>query len=552
MVYNRGVSIPLRFPRAIPVLIIAVALLVLFTQPEKSFAANNKFNMSFIYFGNSSTYTYYVDRTKNSLDEISPNYFNINEDGSLKLTDAFSPSFVKEMHDRGIKVVPFLSNHWDDDLGRAALRNGGVLAAHIAQIVELYGLDGVHVDIENLNETDRDAYTEFVRQLRNALPQGKTLAIAVAPNPWSGTTGWQGSYDYRALGEICDYIMIMAYDEHWDGSVPGAVASYPFDEKSIKYALEYVPKEKIVLGLPFYGRMWSSDGRFKGQGISLNQIEKIISENKGKVTFDALSGTPNAVVKIPAGKNITVFGKKLGPATYTFWYENEQSIKQKLKLVQKYDLKGTGSWSLGQETAETWDYYKLWLNAVYFSDVEGSWAMDSIMMMKSKGWMSGDNGSTFRPESALTRAEAAAIIVRALGLNDWNGSETFKDISDHWAKKTIEIAAQHGIVKGTGNGRFSPDDVVTRQEMAVMLDRITNPAQTANVVYNPYKDVNMIDNPWSYRSIVNLSASGLLKGYSDGRFRPFASITRAEMASLMSRASTAYAAIFTGGSAAVS
>jgi hypothetical protein len=134
------------------------------------------------------------------------------------------------------------------------------------------------------------------------------------------------------------------------------------------------------------------------------------------VTYDAASHTPYAVITVGASDAKPVIGGvALTAGTYTIWYENEASLKEKLTLVNKYGLRGAGSWSLGQESADTWDYYSLWLNGCYFSDAEGHWAQDAILNAFLMGWVDGVSQTSFRPDSPLTRAQAAVMLVRALG-----------------------------------------------------------------------------------------------------------------------------------------
>lgn len=455
--------------------------------------AASRYNMSYIYFGNTSTYYQHVESTQDSLDEISPNYFNIRTGGSLDLSAGVDTRFIAEMHKKGIKVIPFLSNHWDRAKGIKALQNREQLSAQIAAAVDYYNLDGVNVDIENVTETERAIYTDFVRLLRSRLPEGKTIAVAVAANPWGLTKGWQGSYDYSALARYSDYLMIMAYDESYTGGPAGPVASYSFVESTIKKALTLVPKEKLVLGIPFYGRYWKNGAAQGGYGLSNKEVEKLVNNYNGKVYFDNNKKSPYAVVTIRANDvKPTISGTKLDAGTYTIWFENETSIKYKLELVNKYDLKGTGSWSLGQETKDKWDYYSLWLNGYYFEDIRGHWAKDSIVSMALKRWMIGFSTRLFAPDRSLSRAEAAAILVRAIGLTSKNtGGTSFSDINGHWAKNEIEIASQYGIVVGTGNGKFSPDKLISRQEIAVMLDRVLDKLEEVNVMDNPYSDIDL-------------------------------------------------------------
>lgn len=517
-------------------LALAVLFGILVMNPIIEANAGNRYNMSYIYFGNTSEYYYHVDNTKNSLNEISPSYFNLDDEGNLSLTMALDVKFINEMHKKGIKVIPFLSNHWNRSKGIAALLNREILAQQLADAVIKYNLDGVNVDIENVTEQERDIYTDFVKILRDKLPVDKVLAVAVAANPYKITKGWQGSYDYKGLAEYSDYLMIMAYDESYEGGEPGPVASYNFVERSIKEALRQVPKEKVVLGIPFYGRYWKNGTEKGGYGLSNTDVVRLISNYRGKVTFDQESKSPVAEITIGAGDvKPHVLGKKLEAGTYTIWYENETSIKYKLDLVNKYDIKGTGSWSLGQETKDTWDYYDMWLNGYYFQDAQGHWAQGSIISMAHKEWMTGVSTTDFSPDKPLTRAEAAVILVRALGLEENQAKKVFfNDTQQHWAEKEIQIAAQKGIVLGIGDNKFAPDNNLTRQEMAVMLDRILN-LQNSNTGKNPFKDISKQSNPWSYNSIIKLANYGIYTGNPDGTFGPRQINTRAQMAVVMDR-----------------
>lgn len=494
-----------------------------------------KLSMSYIYFGTPEEYISYVNRTKGSLNGVFTDYFNLNADGTLKLTSKIDSSFIREMHNKGIKVIPYLSNHWDREAGRNALAGRTALAQQIANAVRDYNLDGVNIDIEGMNELDRDNYTDFVRILRGKLPAGKVLSVAVASNPNGFTKGWQGSYDYSSLALYSDYIIVMAYDEHYEGGGPGPVASASFVERSIQYALEKVPKEKIILGIPFYGRYWKEGDTYSGYGANMDTVQKLIEKYNGNAVYDRSSQSLKAVVTIKPGDETARVGhRELTAGTYIIWGENEESIKYKLRLVQKYDLKGTASWSLSQETGNTWDYYSLWLNGRYFADTESHWAQDSILAVEQKGWMKGTSSTEFSPDTPLTRAQAAVILVRALGFENGDSGFTFTDISSHWAKEEIEIAARHGIVQGKGGGIFSPDESITREQMTVMLDRVLK-SKAPVTIDNPYKDIWPDD--WAYIPVLSMTQQGVLTGYPDGNFHPEDDITRAQMATLMSRIS---------------
>ncbi|WP_407271541.1 LysM peptidoglycan-binding domain-containing protein [Radiobacillus sp. PE A8.2] len=321
--------------------------------------ASEVINLGYLYFGNTNEYVNTVKQTNLSMNVVSPSYFDINPDGTLKLTYQVDLQFVEEMHQQGLRVVPFLSNHWNRDVGRAMLANKELAAQQIADAIERFNLDGVNVDIENITDEDRDDFTAFVRLLRQKVPSTKDVSVAVAANPNGWTQGWHGAYDYTNLGKYADYLMIMSYDESFPGGEAGPVASYGWVERSIQYAIDQqVALDKIVVGVAHYGRYWMEGSGYGGYGISNAQVEKLITTYNGTVVFDEISKTPKATITIDPDDPITfVAGSSLSPGTYTIWFENEQSIRQKLNLVSEYDIRGVGNWSLGQENKAVWNSY---------------------------------------------------------------------------------------------------------------------------------------------------------------------------------------------------
>ncbi|NLU52104.1 MAG: glycoside hydrolase [Clostridiaceae bacterium] len=504
----------------------------------RSTALESRMNLTYLYAGTTSMYINYVDRAKESITVVCPDYFEIYPNGDLKLLSKIDTKLVDAMHARGIKVTPFLSNHWDRTLGRAALSNRVSLVNQIVSAVSQYGFDGVNIDIENLTQDDRNNYTDFIRRLRLALPPDKSLSIAVAANPYGVYYGWAGSYDYKALGELCDWILVMTYDESYYGGPEGPVASSSFVENSIKYALTQIPAEKLLLGLPFYGRYWKQGATVGGSGITAYDIESILSKYNGKMTYDNKTQTAKVVVTIKASDEKPKLwgGNTLGAGTYNIYYDNEQSLKYKLSLVQKNNLLGVGSWCLGQESLKTWDYFERWLNGKYFNDILGHYAQDDILALASKGWMIGVSSVSFAPNRTLTRAEAAIVMVRALGLENETPCQPYADTVNHYARDMIGIAKRYQIMLGVGNNRFEPNMPLTREQMAMILDRILVLPKPAGA--NPFKDISHEKNPLSYEAILRLASNDIVKGSTDGNFVPNGLVKRGEMAAFINRASS--------------
>lgn len=324
----------------------------------------SKYSMGYLYSGTTSEQISYISRTNNSINAVSPSYFDINADGSINVNIS-GKELIEYAHSQGLKVIPFLSNHWNRQAGVAALQNAETLSTQIANYLETYNLDGINVDIENVTETERDLYTNFVALLRQKVPIEKEISVAVAANPNGWSVGWHGSYDYTNLANNSNYLMLMAYDEHWQGSEQGPVASISFVENSIKYALSKTTADKVVLGIPLYGRIWSDDNNFNGNGVTLQKIEKLISDYNATVTYDDTQKSPKATFTVNAEDVVnSINGKTLTPGTYTVWYENEKSIAEKISLINTYNLKGSSVWALGQEPVAIWQDYSRWLNNI--------------------------------------------------------------------------------------------------------------------------------------------------------------------------------------------
>lgn len=486
-------------------------------------------SLTFLFAGNTATYIRSVERTGSNIKTVCPDYFEINGDGTLKKTIKVDPFFVESMHAKGIKVMPYLSNNWDRALGLAAVANRISFVNALAAEINRLDCDGVTVDIQNLNELSRNDFTDFVRLLRRALPSPKLITVCVAPNPWNINVGWQGSYDYAALGTNCDFVFIMAYDEHYPGGSPGATASFPFVESSVKYALAKIPPSKILLGIPFYGRYWRNGAYTGGYGITVSDVERLVSTFQAVTWYEEGAGCPRATLTVKEGDNAVIWGSsRLSPGTYDIWYENDASIEKKLSLVSKYGLAGAGSWALGQEPGRFWLNYGAWLSGKPFIDIENHWAQSYIIELFEKGIISGKPGRTFEPESNLTRAEAAVLFVRMTGLQNTTGSDSFSDTVGHWAENQISIAKRYGIFQGYEGNVFYPEKRITREEYAVICDRILYSADTVDFSQNIYSDVNPETNVWSNKAIIVLSMNNILNGYEDGTFKPGNTITRAE------------------------
>jgi len=272
--------------------------------------------------------------------------------------------------------------------------------------------------------------------------------------------------------------------------------------------------------------------------VRSTKIQEILDNYSSIIVYDEINASVRATVTIQEGQTYPVInGKTLIPGTYIFWYENEKSLSEKLKLVRKYDLKGSGSWSLGQETADTWTYYHQVINGEeqvsdIFDDVPTNhWAYHSIYLAKEKGWILGRREHYFEPEETLTRAEFATLISRILGYQYSNEGNFYLDTKGHWAQNEINAVTMAKLMNGYQNGLFWPNNPITREEVAKVLYFLIDEMETNQEIH--YLDVSK--ERWSYEYIQQLSALGIFNGYENGEFKPQNPIKRSEIVTVLER-----------------
>lgn len=190
---------------------------------------------------------------------------------------------------------------------------------------------------------------------------------------------------------------------------------------------------------------------------------------------------------------------------------------------------------LGMIGRDSWFGYGLTQAPDFFRDIRNHWALNDILQVNEFGWMRGTGNYQFSPQQNLTRAQAAVVLVRALGLKRKSNNPTnFTDIN-HWAKEEIEIIFQHELMVGTTATTFSPETPMTREQMAAILTRVLNLERTSEMA-NPFHDVR--EGHWATNSIVATTHHQIFRGLSSTTFGGNNIINRAQMAALMNRIST--------------
>ena len=285
-----------------------------------------------------------------SLNVVSPTWFHL-RDSEGNLRNIADPGYVDWAKERGYEVWGLVTNDFDPEMTAEFLSSSAARKNMIDQLLifaNLYDLDGINLDFENFHSDYRDLYTQFARELA-PLCKEAGLVLSVDVTFISTSTYWSLCYDRRALGEIVDYMMVMAYDEHWGSSpVAGSVSSLPWVERNLQRVLQEVPAEKVVLGVPFYTRRWKieypEDGgeKVSSSAYGMQTIEDILSEKDVTREWDedALQN------KVTYREDFT---------TYMVWMEDEDSMRRRIDIVNRYKLAGVAAWRRGFEKPEIWD-----------------------------------------------------------------------------------------------------------------------------------------------------------------------------------------------------
>lgn len=203
---------------------------------------------------------------------------------------------------------------------------------------------GVHVDFEGVEAPDRIPFLSFLESLRVTLhDRGLLLTIAIPAK----RSEWEApGYDFAGIGRLCDSITLMTYDEHYSGGSAGPIASLPWMTETLDYAIRYIPREKLLLGIPVYGYDWSNEPTVL---VPIRDIPELVALTNARVLWSDQAVEP-------------YFYYWQGRLKHTVWYENELSAKIRLGFVKSYRLRGIAIWRLGYESSRFWQEVSSKLN----------------------------------------------------------------------------------------------------------------------------------------------------------------------------------------------
>lgn len=280
-----------------------------------------------------------------SLNVVSPTWFALN-DNKGNFSSLANEEYVTAAHAKGLKVWGLI-NDFDKKislkkiLGRTSIRSR--LVNNIVSTAMRYKLDGINIDFEKITKETAPAYLEFLRELTLVCHANEITVTVDDYLPTDGTS----CYDWKEQGKVVDYVIFMAYDEHYAGSEEsGSVSSLPFVENGVDKGLQYIPAEKTVVALPFYTRLWREvkDGenvKVTSSAYGMSSAESVLQSNGAAPKWDDETSQYYAEFKADGSK-------------YRIWLEEETSLSKKLETVMAKNVAGVAFWKLGFERMVTW------------------------------------------------------------------------------------------------------------------------------------------------------------------------------------------------------
>lgn len=275
---------------------------------------------------------------------ISPTWFSvIDEEG--KIYDKGNNDYVTKYKKLGYEIWPIFDNSFDPDMTHEFLKSSNKRENIINELLNIYlnyGFHGINIDFENVYLKDRDLLTQFVRELYPLFKEND-MTVSMDVTAVSTNENWSVSFDRIRLQDTTDYLVLMAYDQHWASSpVAGSVAEYAWVERSLLRIFDFIPREKLILAVPFYSRLWTiEDEKVSSQALTMEVANRFINNNNIDMSWDDYAGQ--------------YYGElEKDNKLYKIWLEDARSLEYKASLIHKYNLAGVASWRKGFESPDIW------------------------------------------------------------------------------------------------------------------------------------------------------------------------------------------------------
>lgn len=410
-------------------------------------------------------------------------------------------------------------------------------------------LDGVDIDWEYPvsggpsgmvhRPEDKRNFTLLLRAVRDKLDRqeartGREYCLTIAGGD---SDSFLSKIEPKAVAEVTDYIFLMGYDYcgSWSERTEFNAPLNRVRTSVRDYIKAGVPEDKLVLGMPLYGR------RFEGVSSAGGGLHSKFRKTSS-ITYDALVqqylGDPAAVR----------YRDEAAAVPYLFQsgtfisYDDPASAAAKGGMARELGLAGVGFWEISQNRTGTLirtarDAFRGSGEGDFSDLVPGSWYTEAVARAVEEGWMAGTAPRVFAPETPVTRADFAAALWKMGGGGD-GGTTIFSDVpAGHSAATAIAWCADNGIVTGYGDGTFRPDGSITREQMAAMLLRFIRYKgldASPGASLSGFQDAGQV-HAYAQEAVAWAVGEGLLQGRENGTLAPGGTASRGETAVILSR-----------------
>ena len=278
--------------------------------------------------------------TISGVNVIAPTWYSVT-DASGNMSSYASADFVSKMHQRGIDVWALVSD-FDTNVDFAQLYSSKAARTNMVNKLvgeaKSYGFDGINLDYENIKSAYAKDYLQFVRELSVACERNGIVLSTDNYKP----EAYNRCYNLKEQSRFVDYVIVMAYDEHYAGTDAGSVASLPFVKEAVEDTVQLVGKEHVIAGIPFYTRIWTTtDGNTTSRAVGMQAaIDQLNSDGQVALWND------------DCGQYVASY--TVGSYTRQIWFEEEKSIEAKMQVIQQENTAGVACWKLGLEKSTVW------------------------------------------------------------------------------------------------------------------------------------------------------------------------------------------------------
>lgn len=290
-----------------------------------------------------------------SVNVVAPTWFRL-QGSEGDFTSLANESYVATAHDLGVQVWAVITDVDTEDLYgtdvdyvtlMSSSANRKKLINSLMNEVDTYGFDGINIDFEKVKSDAGDDFIQFLREL--SIETHKRNVVLSVDN--YVPTEYTAFYNRKEQGLVCDYLVIMAYDEYYSGGgQAGSNASIDYVKTGIEKTKEVVDANKIINAIPFYTRVWESSS--SGTSASMLTMEN-------QTSWVSNTGV-EAVWSEEYGQNVVEYTKD--GTTVQCWLEDEESVKEKLQVMSAQGIAGVAEWKLGIEDKNIWNVIASYVN----------------------------------------------------------------------------------------------------------------------------------------------------------------------------------------------